>query len=179
MVSILQLFYCFWLFRTSLLLLIKACGMHVVAWLTPRHWWARCGSDTVGSELGHLTQQSFISVCLLHSPSETGKNLPAVLECWTRSLAWEDPLEEGMATHCSIPAWRTPQTEEPGKLQSIGSQRVRQDWSNLAHMHKHSHHGSFQFTNIPSTTLQNHWTGYLGILASSILKQLWSFCPLN
>ena len=129
MVSILQLFYCFWLFRTSLLLLIKACGMHVVAWLTPRHWWARCGSDTVGSELGHLTQQSFISVCLLHSPSETGKNLPAVLECWTRSLAWEDPLEEGMATHCSIPAWRISWTEEPGALQSMGSQRVRHDWA--------------------------------------------------
>ena len=41
-----------------------------------------------------------------------------------RSLSWEDPLEEGLATHSSILAWRTPWTEEPGGLWSIGSQRV-------------------------------------------------------
>ena len=45
-----------------------------------------------------------------------------------RSLGWEDPLEEGMATHTSILAWRIPWTEEPGGPQSIGSQRVRHDW---------------------------------------------------
>ena len=50
------------------------------------------------------------------------------------SLGWEDPLEEGMATHSSILAWRIPWTEEPGGLQSIGLQRVRHDWSNLAHV---------------------------------------------
>ena len=43
------------------------------------------------------------------------------------SLGWEDPLEEGMATHSSILAWRIPWTEEPGRLQSMGSQRVGQD----------------------------------------------------
>ena len=48
-----------------------------------------------------------------------------------RSLAWEDSLEEGMATHFSIFAWRIPWTHEPGRLQSMGSQRVRHD---LAHM---------------------------------------------
>ena len=41
-----------------------------------------------------------------------------------RSLGWEDPLEEGIATHSSISAWRIPRTEEPGRLQSIGLQRV-------------------------------------------------------
>ena len=41
-----------------------------------------------------------------------------------QSLGWEDPLEEGMATHCSVFAWRIPWTEEPGRLQYIGSQRV-------------------------------------------------------
>ena len=46
-----------------------------------------------------------------------------------------EPLEEGMATHCSILAWRIPWTEEPGGLQSMGSQRVRYDWSDLARMH--------------------------------------------
>ena len=44
-----------------------------------------------------------------------------------QSLGWEDPLEEGMATHFTILAWRIPQTEEPGGLQSIGLQRVGHD----------------------------------------------------
>ena len=44
-----------------------------------------------------------------------------------QSLGQEDPLEEGMATHSSILAWKTPWTEEPGRLQSMGSQRVRHD----------------------------------------------------
>ena len=48
------------------------------------------------------------------------KNLPAMWETWVQSLGWEDPLEEGMATHSSILAWRIPWTEEPGGLQSIG-----------------------------------------------------------
>ena len=42
-------------------------------------------------------------------------------------LGWEDPLEEGLATHSSVLAWRIPWTKEPGGLQSMGSQRVRQD----------------------------------------------------
>jgi len=52
------------------------------------------------------------------------KNLPAVWETWVQSLGLEEPLEEGMATHSSILAWRIPWTEEPGGLQSIGLQRV-------------------------------------------------------
>ena len=55
------------------------------------------------------------------------KNLPAMRETWVRSLGWEDPLEEETATHSSILAWRIPWTEEPGKLQSMGSQRVGRD----------------------------------------------------
>ena len=56
------------------------------------------------------------------------KNPPAVLElqeAWVGLLGWEDPLEEGMATYSSILAWRIPWTEEPGILQSAGSQRIR------------------------------------------------------
>ena len=56
--------------------------------------------------------------------AQSVKNPPAMWETWVRSLAWEDPLEEGVATHSSILAWRIPWTEEPGGLQSIGSQRV-------------------------------------------------------
>ena len=51
------------------------------------------------------------------------------------SLGWEDPLEEGMATHSSILAWRIPRTEEPGGLQSTGSPRVRHS---RAHTHTHT-----------------------------------------
>ena len=55
------------------------------------------------------------------------KNPPAMWETWVRSLGWEDPLEEGMATHSSILAWRIPWTEEPGGLTSMGSHRVGHD----------------------------------------------------
>ena len=55
------------------------------------------------------------------------KNLPAMRETRVRSLDQEGPLEKGMATHSSILAWRIPCTEEPGGLQSMGSQRVRHD----------------------------------------------------
>ena len=63
------------------------------------------------------------------------KNPPAVQETQVRTLGQENSLEEGMATHSSIPAWRIPWTEEPGSLQSIGLQGVRCDWSDLAHTH--------------------------------------------
>ena len=55
------------------------------------------------------------------------KNLPAMQETWVQSVGQEDPLEKGMATHSSILTWRIPWTEEPGGLQSIGSQRVGHD----------------------------------------------------
>ena len=55
------------------------------------------------------------------------KNLPMMWETWVPSLGWEDPLEKGMATHSSILLWRIPWTEEPGRLQSMGSQRVGRD----------------------------------------------------
>ena len=55
------------------------------------------------------------------------KNLPEVRETQVQSLGWEDPLEKEIATHSSILAWRTPWTEEPGGLQSVGSQRVGHD----------------------------------------------------
>ena len=55
------------------------------------------------------------------------KNLPVMQETWVWSLGQEDPLEKGMATHSSMPAWRTPRTEEPGGPQSMGPQtRTRQ-----------------------------------------------------
>ena len=56
-----------------------------------------------------------------------GKESACNAEELVQSLGWEDPLEKGMATHSSILAWEIPGTEEPGGLQSMGSQRVRHD----------------------------------------------------
>ena len=55
------------------------------------------------------------------------KNLPTMRKTWVRSLDQEDPLEKGMATHSSIVAWEIAWTEEPGRLQSMGSQEVGHD----------------------------------------------------
>ena len=61
------------------------------------------------------------------------KNLSAMWETWVPSLGWEDALEEDTATHSSILAWRIPWTEEPGGLQSMGSQRVGHDSATSLH----------------------------------------------
>ena len=63
----------------------------------------------------------------LYVMAQTVKNLSAMQEIWVLSLGRENPLEKGMATHSSILAWRIPWTEEPGGLQSMGSQRVGSD----------------------------------------------------
>ena len=65
------------------------------------------------------------------------KNLPAKQETWVQSLGWEDALEEGMATHSRILAWKIPLTEEPCGLQFIGLHRVRHHWIDLACTYTH------------------------------------------
>ena len=71
-----------------------------------------------------LVLKEHLDVFIAILVAQTVKNLPATQETWVRSLGWEDPPEEGMATHSSILAWRIPWTEEPGGLQSMGLQRV-------------------------------------------------------
>ena len=63
-------------------------------------------------------------VCFISGASvaQSVKNLPAMQETQVRFLGWEDPLEKEMATHSNILAWIIPRTEEPGRLQSMGSQ---------------------------------------------------------
>ena len=56
--------------------------------------------------------------------AQTVKNLPEMREAWVQSLDWEDPLEKGMAIHSSIPAWRTPQTEEPEGCRPWGRKQL-------------------------------------------------------
>ena len=66
---------------------------------------------------------------------------------WVWSLDWADPLEDGMATHSSTLAWRIPWTEEPGRLQSMGSQRVGHDWWLSTCAHREILQFVYQFTS--------------------------------
>ena len=77
---------------------------------------------SIGEGIGYLLQYSWVS-----RVAQLVKSLPAMWETWVQSLGWEDPLEKGKATLSSIHAWKIPWTEEPGRLQSMGSQRVRHD----------------------------------------------------
>ena len=84
--------------------------------------------------------------------AQTVRNPPGVREARVPSLGREDPPEEGMVTHCSILAWRIPWTEEPGGPQSMGSQRVRHDFTHT-HTHTHTHtcaHPSVAETRLPT-----------------------------
>ena len=72
-----------------------------------------------GSEI--ISSKHWIGASLV---AQKLKRLPAMQETRVRSMSWEDPLEKEIATHSSILAWRIPRREEPGRLQSMGSQRV-------------------------------------------------------
>ena len=74
-------------------------------------------------------------------------------ETWVRSLGQKDPLEREMAPHSSIPGWRIPRTEEPGRLQSAGSQRVGHDCSGLAQ----SSHLPLRFRAVPLLEESRLW----------------------
>ena len=74
-----------------------------------------------GKGIGYPLQYSWASLV-----AQLVKNVPAMWENWVQSLGWEDPLEEGMATHSSILAWRIPWTEEPGGLLSMALQSQTQ-----------------------------------------------------
>ena len=76
-----------------------------------------------GERIGYPLQHSWASLV-----AQLVKNLPARRETWVWSLDWQDPLKNGMVTHSSVLAWRIPWTEEPSRLQSMGSQTVRHDW---------------------------------------------------
>ena len=69
------------------------------------------------------------SASVLPLVAEMVKHLPTMRETWVQSLGWEDLLEKEMATHSSILAWKIPWMEDPGRLQSMGSQRVKHHWA--------------------------------------------------
>ena len=75
----------------------------------------------------HLVMQESMEMHSCHLHADVASNVLAHLETRVQSLGWEDPLRKGMATHSSVLAWRIPRTEEPGGLQSMGSERVGHD----------------------------------------------------
>ena len=109
---------------------------------------------------------------MLSLVAQTVKHLSAMRETWVGSLGWEDPLEKEMATHSNTLAWKIQWMEEPGGLQSMGSQRVRQDWATslsllseasislLTRPHKDISRKQLQFTHLGSWW----WTGRPGVL---------------
>ena len=76
-------------------------------------------TDCLASNSGPITQNPYTSLV-----AQTVKHLSTMQETQVRALGWEDPLEKEMAIHSSTIAWKIPWTEEPGRLQSMGSQRV-------------------------------------------------------
>ena len=88
---------------------------------------ARGDSSSARTTLPHLAQGAAGSLCRASLVAQMIKNLLAILETQVQSLGCEDPLEREIATHSSTLAWRISWTEEPGRLQSMGSQRVRHD----------------------------------------------------
>ena len=98
----------------------------VVQWLkfhTPNA--GDAGSIPAQGSRSYMPQLKDVLCCNL--VAQRVKRLPAMQETWVRSLGQEDPLEKEMATHSSTLAWKIPWTEKPGRLQSMGSQRVGHD----------------------------------------------------
>ena len=93
------------------------------------------------------------------------KKLPAMGETWVRPLGWEDPLEEGMATHSSILAWEIPWTGEPGGLQSMGSQRVGHDWATKCiHTHVYFYWSIVDLQRCTNLCCTAKWLSFIDIL---------------
>ena len=93
------------------------------------------------------------------------QNPPAMWETWVWSLGWEDPLEEGMAAHFSIIAWRIPMDrEEPGGLQSVRSQKVGHDWAT-----KHSTHTKFILLSLQILVGITHFIKYTILYSQQVI----------
>ena len=98
-------------------------------------WGIQCETTTTiyPINIGHLQKWACQVVQWASLVAQRVKRLPAMQETWVWSLDQEDPLEKEMATHSSIFAWRILWTEKPGRLQSMGSQRVGHDWATSLH----------------------------------------------
>ena len=110
--------------------------------------------DKICAILDRLTSLFYWHGAVAH----TVKDLPAVQETRVQSLGWEDLLEKGMAIRFSILVWRIPWTEEPGRQQSMGSQRVRHNWETNTHTQPTVSTGQLQPTFTKGWRINhNHW----------------------
>ena len=113
-----------------------------------------------------------IYVCIYPLPFETPTHLPpyptpsvaqrvkrllTMQETWVRSLDQEDPVEKETATHSSTLAWKISWTEKPGRLQSMGSQRVGHDWASSLHFETPTHPPPYP---TPSRLIERHWVSW-------------------
>ena len=122
---------------------------HVVCWELGRGPQQRCSSEPLPVVFVKLSPRHLFKIWSFKNaehevnsregegfPSDTSGKEPTCRRCKRRGLSpwgYEDPLVEDLAAHSSILVWKVPWTEKPGELQSTGSQRVRHDWSDLAH----------------------------------------------
>ena len=103
--------------------------LFLLYWLCQSLWLCGSQSTVENSERDGNTRPPDLSSLV----AQRLKRLPAMWETWIWSLGWEDLLEKETAIHSSTLAWKIPQMEEPGRLQSMGSQRVRHDWATSLH----------------------------------------------
>ena len=112
--------------------------------LSAARWHPSCLGLTFPSQMSLAIRPLIVSL-RASLVAQMVKNPPAMLETWVWSLGWEDALKKGTATHSSILAWKMLWTEEPGRLQSVGSQRVGHDWATF----------TFNITKLSRTTAYN------------------------
>ena len=142
----------------------RVCSIRI---MLPLLWWC-CRAD-YGIRSGQpLFQFQPFSQYLAWTSlvTQVVKNLPATQETWVWSLGWEDALEKGMATYPSLLAWRTPWIGQPGRIQSLGSQRVGHDWATNTFTFKYLPYLRWKFLEIffslsysqpcPENTLKIH-----------------------
>ena len=137
-----------------------------------------CRKEDIFAADSMETGASQVALVVKNPPASEGDS-----ESWVWSLTQEDHLEEGVATHFNIHSWRIPRTEEPGRLWSIGSQRVRHDWSDFTHTHTHTHNMESNFVKqlfqvrFPESRFWSRglWQIYRGVLMGSKVLGGWSW----
>ena len=116
------------------------------------------------------------------------KSLPTMRETGVQSLGQEDPLEKEMATHSSVLAWKIPWTEEPGRLQSMGLQRVRHDWGTSLHFtsllsepagQKNNNNDKKKQRYKEGLQLRNSFKGFWMEYSIWIFRKLWSLSGIK
>ena len=98
------------------------------------------------------------------------KHLPTMRETWVQSLGWEDPLEKEMAPHSTTLAWKIPWMEEPGRLQSVESQRVGHDWATSLSLYTHKSRMSFN-----KSTKERKGTGEYSVKGLKLYMQWYTY----